>query len=258
MSISWADAVHHAAVLGTPVGGEVHRRLGVDGDEGGVAAGDQELVVVPWEAFAGLEPRYLLVGVVEDHVLPVAEAAVDALPPRKYRLAAVALGLEVHGVPLFGAHGAQPHRLALVIEDHGPVLGRVLLPRPVLRGGEEVSRGRVPGRCGHLDRGGPQVRARAVDPRRPRRRRRGHRPDGPVRLAAGQRQNREPRATRRNPQKVPPRLPHAQPFVILPLAATQTGHRPEAAILLRQTGPHTRIDPESLVATSSPERITAE
>jgi hypothetical protein len=79
-------AVYHEAVLGPPVGGEVHRRLGVDGDEGGVAAGDQELVVVPGEAFAGLEPRYLLVGVVEDHVLPVAEAAVYALPPRKYGL----------------------------------------------------------------------------------------------------------------------------------------------------------------------------
>jgi len=193
------------------------------------------------QADVGDGPGYLPVEFVKDHVLAVPVSAVFALPPCEDRSTLIALDLEVHDVPLFGAHGAQPDRLALVIEDHGPVLGWMLLPRSVLRGGEEVAWGRFASRRGHPDRGRPQVRTRAVDPRRPRRRRRGHRPDGPVRPTAGQRQNREPRAAGRNLQKIPPRPPHAQPFATLPLA-TQTRRRPlpEAAILLRRPDQHTQ------------------
>ena len=126
-------------------------------------------MVVSGEAVAGPHPPDLFVGVVEDHVLAVAEACVDALPPSEYRLAAVALGLEGHRVGFAGRGRVEPDGLTLVVDDHGPVLARPRLVRVLFGGEEDVAGGRPAPALEHAHDGRPQVGAGTEDPglRRP-------------------------------------------------------------------------------------------
>jgi hypothetical protein len=116
-------------------------------------------VVVALQDVACPDPGNLSVGGVEDQVLSLTPPAVGALPPGEDALPVVALHLEVHHVLGLAAHRAQPHRLAFAIEDHGPVLGRILLPGTILGGDEEVAFVRIASSPRHLDRRRLQVRA---------------------------------------------------------------------------------------------------
>src|SRR5215207_3410038 len=207
------DPVHHGGLLRAAGRGKIHRHPAVDGEERGVPLGYEELVVVPREPVPGADPRHLPVVAVEDQVLPVAPAAVHALPPGQHRLPSVALHPEVHRVlDLFG-HRAEPHRSPLAVEDHRPVLRRIPLPESVLRGGEQVALGHTTRPPDDLDRGRGEVRARAEGPPPAHAPGGGARPDARVRLTRRQGAEREQCPTaRRDPQKTLPRPPRAQTF----------------------------------------------
>jgi hypothetical protein len=108
-------------------------------------------VVVALVAVARAHPRHLAVGAVQDQVFALAVPAMNTLPPGEDGLSTVALRLEVHRILFLPAHGAQPHRLPIVVEDHRAVLGGILLSGAVLRSGEDVAWGAAARPRGHLD-----------------------------------------------------------------------------------------------------------
>src|SRR5215203_1945152 len=205
------DPVHHGGLLRAADRGEIHLHSVVDGEERGVPLGYEELMVVPREPVPGADSRHLPVGAVEDQVLPVAPAAVHALPPGQHRLPPVALHPEVHRVLALFGHRAEPHRSPLAVEDHGPVLRRIPLPGAVLRSGEQVALGHATRPPDDLDRGRGKFRARAEGPPPAYAPGGGSHPDARVRLTRRQGPEREQCPTaRRDPQKTLPRPPRAQ------------------------------------------------
>ena len=122
ISISWTIPITSWPAAEPPTDGEVGGHLSVDRDQRGVARRDQELVQVTREAVAGGDPRDLVVRVVVD-VVPAAVAAEDvALVPGQHALATVLLHLEIHRGQ--GLAGQVPDELAVLVEDHRPVLSR--------------------------------------------------------------------------------------------------------------------------------------
>src|SRR5919112_2224832 len=147
------DPSPHQPVFRAPDRGEVRSCLGVGRQERGVAGSDGELVQVALVAVASLDPPYLPVRVVEDHVLPDAVSGHDpTLPPGQHRLTPVALHLEVCCVPVF----AEPDNPSEVVDDH-----RSILPGTLLRGHEDVARCSVVRLDGYLDARGAEIRTRA-------------------------------------------------------------------------------------------------
>src|SRR3712207_6950469 len=110
--------------------------------------------MVPLVAVARAHPGYLTVGAVGDHVLAAAVRGTDALVPGEHRLAPVALHLEVHRA--LALHGAEPHRLPAIVDDHRPFLRLALV-----RGDEDVAWGGGPRPRDHVDAGRAEVGARA-------------------------------------------------------------------------------------------------
>ena len=153
------DAFQRDAVPRTADGGEVPRGLSVNDEQRGAAVGQEELVVVSLVTVTRAHAGDLPVGAVADDVLAPAVAPVNPLPPGEDGLSFVGLRLEVHRVPLLLAHGTQPDRVSLSVEDHGPVLGGMRLPGTVLGRHEDVARGHAARPCRHLDDWRPQVRA---------------------------------------------------------------------------------------------------
>src|ERR687894_1304404 len=96
---------------------------------------------------------YLAVGMVADHVLALAVARMESLPPGEHRLTLVRMYLEVHHIHILVLQEAQPHGLSVVIEEHASVLPRAGLPGPVLRGDEDVAGSSIMLPRDHLDNG---------------------------------------------------------------------------------------------------------
>src|SRR5215211_63619 len=164
------DTLDHRSRHGAAEVGEIQAHKVVDREQSRALRGDAEVVLVSPVAVARLDPLYLPVGTIEDHVLSDAGPGLGlAFPPGQHRLALVLLHLEIQRVQPF----TEPHGPSHVVDDHRPVL-----PPAQLRGGKDVparpaTRPRV-----HRDGGRPEVRARAEVPRAPRRRGR-HVPRGP-------------------------------------------------------------------------------
>ena len=115
---------------------------------------EEELVQVGRLPAAGREPCDLAVGLVEDHVVAVAEPVLGLpLPPGQHRLALVERGLEVRGRLVRGR--VEPHRLPVVVEDQHAALAGARRRRD-----EDAARGSARRRVedGHLRR--LQVRPR--------------------------------------------------------------------------------------------------
>src|SRR5215208_7942919 len=142
------DTLPHPVVLQAADRGEIPGHRAVDRDQRGVLRADEELVVVPVAAVASLDPCYLAVGMVEDHVL------VYPIHPGKHALAAVALHLEVVRASVPALQGTEPHHLAAIVDDHRAALTSDAL----LRGNEEVAGGCVVRLLSHLDDGRAKVR----------------------------------------------------------------------------------------------------
>src|SRR5829696_5041433 len=136
----------------------------INSKQGGILGAYKELVMVTLQAVAGPHSAHLPVGLVHHHVVPLPVSGVHAFPPGEYRLAPVALELEVHHVHGLAAHGAKPHRLAHVVQDQAAVLTRTCLPGTVFGSAKDVAGGRVVGLGGHPDAGGLQIGAASEGP----------------------------------------------------------------------------------------------
>ena len=113
---------------------------------------------VPAVAVARAYPGYLMVGVIEDHILAHAMSGRDlALPPGEHGPAMVVLQLEVSRGPVL----AKPHELPNVIDYH-----RAVLPGALLQSDEDVPGSGIFARLrsSHLECGRAEVGARAEGP----------------------------------------------------------------------------------------------
>src|SRR5215216_4165721 len=156
MSTSWT--IPSQAILRATDRGKVRSRRGVGRQERGVLRGDEELVEVPAVAVARAYPGYLMVGVIEDHILAHAMSGRDlALPPGEHGPAMVVLQLEVSRGPVL----AKPHELPNVIDYH-----RAVLPGALLQSDEDVPESGIFARLrsSHLECGRAEVGARAEGP----------------------------------------------------------------------------------------------
>src|SRR5919112_1060414 len=147
------DPSPHQPLFRAPDRREVRSCLGVGRQESGVAGSDGELVQVALVAVARLDPLYLPIRAVEDHILPDAVSGHDpTLPPAEHRFTPVALHLEVRRVPVL----AEPDDPSEVVDDH-----RTVLPCPLLRGHEDIAWCSVVRLLGYLDTRGTEIRTRA-------------------------------------------------------------------------------------------------
>src|SRR5215210_5679901 len=80
-------------------------------------------MMVPVEAVGGLEPGYLAVGAIEDHVLAW------CFSPGQHGPAAVVLHLEVHHAPRLALQVTKPHYLSTIVDDHRAALSSATLLR---------------------------------------------------------------------------------------------------------------------------------
>src|SRR5215204_926028 len=123
-------------------------------------------MMVSLVAIAGPEPGYLAVGMVEDHVLALAEACVVSLPPGEHRLSPVCLDLEVERVFLFiTLEGVEPYWLPAIVNDQRSVLAGPARPWLLLRGDEDVTWGRTVRLRPYLDGWRAELRPRTEGPR---------------------------------------------------------------------------------------------
>src|SRR5215204_3373519 len=117
------DPVEHHAVYRATHTRQIPLYFAVDGYKGCILGCYEELVMVSLIAVASPHPGYLPVRMVADHVLTLAVAGVETLPPGKNRLALVGLHLEVESVPRrITVQGMKPYWLAPIVEDHRRVL----------------------------------------------------------------------------------------------------------------------------------------
>ena len=122
----------------------------VEGDQGGVAQRDRELVFVAGEAVPGADEGDRAVGAAHDHVIAASAAELRAaLPPGQHRPATVPLHTEIGDAE---PERMEPDHPAAAVDDQRPTL-----PEGLLRRDEDVSRRRVT-RC-HVDRdrGRPEI-----------------------------------------------------------------------------------------------------
>ncbi len=147
--------VDQRTVVRAAVPREVERDVLV-GRHPGVLTVDHELVQRQHPAAGRVQPRDRLVVLVDDDVFAAfgrARVRHLALPPGEHRPAFVALRAEVRRDELF-AHGLEPHRLQLAVEDQRPALP---LDRRFVEvvevGGEDVARARAARRARRGSRG---------------------------------------------------------------------------------------------------------
>src|SRR5215208_2541516 len=149
-------ALHRHALFRATDGGEVPWHPVIDRDQRRVLRADQELVLVPFVAVARLDPGYLMVSMVADHVL-----ARSRFHPGKHGPTPVCLRLEIHGASMRFLQGTEPHYLPFVVDDQRAALPCIAL----LWGEEDVAGGGGARLLGDLDGGRAKVGARAEGPR---------------------------------------------------------------------------------------------
>src|SRR5215218_169036 len=188
-------SVEHSAVRRPPYGGQIPRHLTVDRDQGCVLGRDEELVVVSLVAVAGPDPLYLPIRVVHEHVLALAKACVESLPPGEHLLALVCLHLEIERVLLIiTLQRMEPYRLPAVVDDQRGVFAGAARPGFFLRGDEDVTWGRTVRLCPYLDDWRPELRTRTEGPRLLPPCRRSDSPSARARLTAQDASQRDPGA----------------------------------------------------------------
>ena len=129
---------------------QVVRDLLEDGEQGGVAWREQELVQVARAAVRGVDLCDGAVAVVGDDVVAVSAGCRLSAPPRQDGMSAVALDREVGDA--VGVERAEPHRLAVVLHDH-----RTGLLDDLLRAEEQVAGSGAAGAGQDVHRGWTQV-----------------------------------------------------------------------------------------------------
>src|SRR5215203_6921536 len=151
--------VEHDTPYWTTDAREVPFYLAVDRDQGRILGRDEELVVIPLVAVASPDPGYLTIGMVEDHVLALAVASVESLPPGEYRLTLVFLDLEGESIGLRILQRMEPDRLTAGVDYKRCILGGSLLSWPLFWRDEDVAGGRARQIRVHLDGGRTEIRA---------------------------------------------------------------------------------------------------
>src|SRR5918994_2917753 len=200
--------IEHDPLHRTTHAGEVHGHLAVDRDKGRILGCDEELVVVALVAVGGPEAGYLVIGMVEDHVLALAVTSMQSLPPGEHRLSLVCLRSESHHIYALVLQEAQPHGLSGVVEDHASVLPRTGLPGSVLRGDEDVAGSSIARLLDHLDDRRVEIRTRAEVPCLPCGCGYGLRPGAWDRIAAQDAAERDPRGAAGRGLSEPPSREH--------------------------------------------------
>jgi hypothetical protein len=116
-------------------------------------------MVVPLVAVAGPEPGNLAIGMVADHVLALAVARMESLPPGEHRLTLVCLDLEGESVSLGILQRMEPDRLTVGVDDERCVLGGSFLPWTLFGRDKDVAGGRARQIFVYLDGGRTEIRA---------------------------------------------------------------------------------------------------
>src|SRR5215211_7734818 len=230
--------VEHSAVRRTPYGGQIPRHLTVDRDQRRVLGRDEELVVVALVAVAGPDPLYLPIRVLHEHVLALAEARVESLPPGEHLLALVSLHLEVERVFLcITLEGMEPYRLTAIGDDQRGVFAGAARPGFFLRGDEDVTWGRTASLRPYLDDWRAELRPRTEGPRLLPPCRRSDSPSARAPLTAQGASQRDPSATGSHSLKESSsRDLRAQSFVPPALPRSPVAHHTEGLDILRNRG----------------------